>query len=529
MAFIAAPDATYGQCLTTSEINMIFAPSAQVSNWNQVNPANTDTAFSAITPAVNSATFSVLDGLVEGDGIRADANVIENENDIVAGVVQSQGAIGVVSLPTATAAGSSIKILNVNANDTFGCTAPSAQTVEQRTYPAASPLFVYVNRASLSKAGLTELLSYVISSDAGATIASEGLVVPTEAAKSVNVTALEGSGNTRPYSEASTSFQIPSDANGQVVIAGAASASDYLKGLTGALTAQVSTLTADIQLTGQTAGVRRLCNGEIDMAAVNSPLTDEQIQACDANNIKTISVELGKQAVVLVGNAESAYLTCLTTTQLTKIWDAASAKDVTNWNQVDSQFPDQAMTLFAPTEGSSYTDLLLLKSANKPLVGRGDIELKDDVLYRAAATANVVGGLTYMSWADYQKVLQNNQARIQLVSVDAGNGCVIPSDETIQDSSYPLTQNTQLLVKTQSLTNVATQSLLWFIASDSNYSQLESAGFIGVNFGSLPALRQTLQKAFLDAAADAAKPPEATAEATSEATAEATAEATPAS
>jgi hypothetical protein len=60
------------------------------------------------------------------------------------------------------------------------------------------------------------------------------------------------------------------------------------------------------------------------------------------------------------------------------------------------------------------------------------------------------------------------------------------------------------------------------LASDENYSALEQNGFVGVTFGSLPALRDTLQKAYVDAAVAAAQAAEATPEATSEATAEAT-------
>jgi phosphate transport system substrate-binding protein len=464
--------------------------------------------------------------VIDGDGIRADATTVDKDTDVIAAVAKAQGAIGVVSLPAAEAAGGSVKILQLNTSDAFGCTPPSAATVEQRTYTVTSPLFIYVNRASLSKAGLKDLLTFMISTDAAKTISDAGLTVPSDTTITANKGALEGTANTRPFSEATTSFQIPPDANGQVTIAGASSAEDYLKGVTSQLTSQIQTLTSDLKLNGQTAGIRRLCNGEIDMAAVNGPLTDEQAKNCDANNIKTMSIELGKQAVVLVGNASSTFLSCLTSDQLTKVWDATSEKTITNWNQVDSKFADQKMTLFAPSEGDSQIDLLLTKASGKPLIGRSDLEINADALYRAAATANVEGGLTYMSWEDYQNVTKNNQQRIQLVGVDAGKGCVVPSEETIGNATYPLVNDTQLLVKTTSLTKVPVQSLLWFMASDNNYPAFNQAGLIGVDFGSLPALRQTLQKAYLDAANDAVKAAEATPEATSEATAEATGEAT---
>ncbi|MCA0453133.1 MAG: substrate-binding domain-containing protein [Chloroflexi bacterium] len=526
VAFISAADAPYAQCLTINELNSVFAPSAQAANWNAVNPANGDTTLSVIAPAATTATFAVLDGVVEGDGLRSDATIVDNEADIAAAVAQTPGAIGAISLPLASAAGSSVRILQLNANDSFGCTTPSAEAVEQRTYSAETPLYVYVNRASLSKTGLTEVLTYMISPEAATVINDGGLVAPTATIAEANKVALEGTGNTRPFSEAATSFQIPLDVSGTVTIAGAASASDYIKNLSAVLTSQYAGLVPDTKLSGQSAGLRRMCNGEIDIVVVNGALNADQTAACDANNIKTLSIELGKQAVVLVSNAASDYLTCLTTEQLTIAWDAASANTITTWNQVDSSFPETAITLFAPTEGSSLTDILMESASGKPLTSRNDSDMRDDVLYRAAATANVEGALTYMSWGDYQKVLANNQERIQLVGVNAGNGCVVPSEATFADATYPLLRDTQLLVKTTSLTNPAVQSFLWFLASDSNYGQFEDVGLMGVNFGSLPALRQTLQKAFADAATAAQTVAEATPEATGEATAEASAEAT---
>ncbi|MBI1280058.1 MAG: hypothetical protein GC179_18160 [Anaerolineaceae bacterium] len=526
VAFIAAPDAAFAQCLTPTELNTIFAPSSLAANWNIVNPANGDIALSIVTPPATSATYGVLDSLIDGDGIRTDATLAATEADVISAVTQAKGAIGVVSLSAATAAGGGVKILQVKVNDTFGCTAPSAETVENRTYPVTNPLFIYVNRASLSKTGLKDLLAYMISENAAQAISAEGLVVPSANTVNSNKSALEGTGNTRPFSEATTAFQIPPDANGQVTIAGAANAEDYLKSVTTALTQQYSTLTTDMKLAGEPAGIRRLCNGEVDIAAVNGPLTDEQNKNCDANNIKTLKIELGKQTVVLVASASSSFLSCLTGDQLTKVWDATSTKTITNWNQVDPSFADQKMTLFAATESNSNTDLMLQKASGKPLIGRGDIEFNTDPLYRAAAIANVEGGLTYMNWTEYQKVLKNNQQRIQLVAVNTGSGCVLPSDETINNGTYPLMRNTELLVKTTSLTNIPVQSLLWFMATDGNFGEFEKAGLLGVNFGSLPALRQTLQKAYLDAATEAAKKAEATPEATSEATAEVTLEAT---
>ena len=521
IAFIGKLDAAYTPCLTTANLNAIFPPSAQgqVTNWQQVAPENPNVPLTVFVPQNSTSTYAVLDNLIPGDGIRADANAPADEAAIIAAVSADPGAIGVVSLKAASAANSQVKILQLNTNDAAGCTTPLTDNVESRAYTAADDFFVYVNKASLEKTGLKDALAFASSDQAAGVIDGLGFSAPSATAYAKNQSSLSGTGDTRPFSAATTSYQIPLDVAGPVEIAGATIGHGYLSNAGGAFQASYQQVTVNVKTEGQPAGIRRLCNGEIDIAVVDSDLTAEQSQNCDANNIKTLSIDLGKQAVVLVANAASTQLACLTADQLKKTWEATAAKTVTNWNQVDSTFPDQAMTLFAPNAGDSNTDLMMIKVVQTDFPARDDTELNDDPLYRAAATANVEGGLTYMSWADYQKVLANNQERIQLVGVNGGNGCVTPSAETIGDGTYPIIRSAKLLVNTKSLTKVPVQSFLWYLAEDDNYAQLENAGFIGVNFSDFPLLRETLQKAYLDAQiAEAEATPEATAETTPEAT-----------
>ncbi len=528
LTFVTPADAAYATCLTSANLTTLFAPSAQgkITNWNQIAPENADTPLTVIVPANDQTTFAAVDQFIEGDGIRADALTEGSDTDVATAVSNTPGSIGVVSLPVATAAGGSVKILQLNTNSTTGCAAPSAENVEQRLYAASDDLFIYVNRASLQKPGLQDLLSFAIGDQSAEIISSLGLTPVSATVYDTNRSALAGEGSTHPFSEATTSFSIPADVAGQVNIAGSANGFNYLNALKTSLTAVYTNLTIDIKTDGQIAGARRLCNGEIDIDIIDGPLTAEQNQNCDANNISTLPINLGNQAVVLVGNAKDSALTCLTSDQLKTALSAPTGDAITNWNQVDSSFADEAITIFAPSSGDDYSDLLMSKIAGTDFPMRADVVSNADPLYRAAATANVEGGLTFMNWEDLQKVLTNNQQNIQLVSVNAGSGCVAPSENTIKDGSYPLTRSTQLLVNNASLTKVQVQSFLWYLASDENYSVLQNQGYMGLGFGDLPALRENLQKAFVDAAVAATQAAEATPEATSEATAEATTEAT---
>lgn len=87
---------------------------------------------------------------------------------------------------------------------------------------------MYVNRAALSKAGLTELLTFASSEAGAATIAATGLSAPNASSLSKNAAALAGTGEKHPFSVTQTAYQIPGDGEGAALGAGSSVAFAYL-------------------------------------------------------------------------------------------------------------------------------------------------------------------------------------------------------------------------------------------------------------------------------------------------------------
>lgn len=521
LAFISHPaDTALSVCLTDDELNSIFAPSSEgeITNWNQVLTDGPDLALTAVVPGNNTPEFAILDNLIDGDGIREDAVTSSVSADIIAQVSSTAGAVGVVTLPQAQAAGDSVRILELDAASIQGCQAATPAAVEDGLYPAAESLYVYVNLNSLSNAAVAEFLNFAVSADAVAAIESAGFIPTTEATAQTNRDNLEAAQTGEFTAQTNSGFIIPAGIVGQVNIGGAGDGYQFLNASVTAFKALAPDLTVNLDLEGLVAGTRRLCNGEVDAIYSYRDLTAEEAGNCEANNITLLTVDTGTPAVVLVGNAASDYLGCLTTATLTSIWQAQPGDPITNWNQVGG--PDEAMTLFSPLEGNAYADMLLLASSGSSLATRVDIQLNNDPLYRAAATANVPGALTFMSWPEYQRVLANNQANIQLVAVDGGAGCVSPDATTITSGQYPLVRPGKLVINQNQFTRIEVQSLFWFMFSTDNYNSFDQSGYVGVRLPDLEAVRNRLLTAF-DAANTVSEPaPEATSEATPEATSE---------
>jgi len=530
VAFVANPAADFAQCLTRAQLNSIFAPSAegQTTNWQQIFPEAPDTPLTALLPPESTSTYAILDQVVEGDGIRGDASTVSDSAELLTAVSETPGAIGVARLSDVAATDQAVLTLDLNAADVDGCQSPTPENVDDNLYLAANSLRLYVNTNSLSKPGLGDLLNSLTSDESAQIIAEQGFVAPTATAAQKNIDTLQAAITGEPIVQAESEYTVPVGVAGTVSVGGAANGFNFIKTASDTFTAINSAITIETKVEGEPAGVRRLCNGEVDITTTYRDLTEEEAGNCAANNITLIPIQLGNQSVVLVANGSDEYLSCLTTEQITTIWRADSAETVGTWNQVNADFPDTPLMLFAPENGSTDTDLMLIQASGADLINRDDAaDSNNDPLYRAAATANVDGGLTYMSWQDYQRVLSSNQANIQLVAVDGGSGCVAPDEATIIDGSYPLTRPGQLIINKSSLAKLEVQAFAWYLLSNENFPNLEANGFIGVRFGDLDDIRANLQQAFTEAEIEMIqRAAEATPEATVEATAEATAEAT---
>ncbi|MCL4251997.1 MAG: substrate-binding domain-containing protein [Anaerolineae bacterium] len=504
---IAHPQDDFAQCLTAANLDTIFAPSAagQVTTWQAVNP-EAAVALSISVPPADSPITALFDSIVGGDGLRADATVETDEQAIIRNVAGTSGALGVVNYVTAAAAGDAVKILPI---DTGGgnCVDPNAGTIASGQYPASERIYAYANSALLDNPQAAALLGFLGTEPAANIAADQSFLAASadELARNAGIVAERLTG--RQFSAAPFNFVIPQGLVGALSFAGDSAGSDLFKTITSTFQQAYPGVTPTVNMLGRIDGTRRFCNGEVDAITMTAPLTEEQSANCAANNVVPVDFEIGHQAVVMVANAQNDYLACLTTAQVATVWGAASEGSIMTWDQVDPAFPATNLTLLAPGEGDEVTDLMLTDAAGVSTPVRDDAVTNRDPAYRAASVAVVDGGLTYMSWGQYQTVVNRGQTGIQLVSVDSGAGCVAPSDATIADGSYPLGQSLKLTVSQLALRRPEVQSFVWYLYGDSNFATIAGSGYTGIALTDLPAIREGLQAVY-DAAA-AATPPAA--------------------
>ena len=495
LALIAHPGvAELAPCLDERQLSEIFAPSATgvATTWSQLlDDAPEELNLSVLVPPELTASHSLLDAIVSGDGLRSDALVT---TDAVTEVSAIPGSIGVSLLEKAGDA----TVLSLDTVDSEGCRAPSAESVEDGLYPAASQLLLYANVARLADAGVSELLELVAGDDAATIVRSAGFTPPTEAVVRDNRERLRAAqqGDAAPL--VASDFIVPDTIAGALRIGGSGTTHSFVNSTLEAFQAQNPGLSTTSLHQGAAAGLRDLCAGALDLVFVDRLPLEEELAACSESNIDAETFSLGSSALVLLANADGAAPTCMGAAELGAVWRAESSGSILNWQDLNNEYADEALFLFAPRPGSPTMDLVLAV-AEAGLLGRADIEFDDDPLYRAAATANVPGALTFMTWLEYERVLENGQERIRLLPLDAGEGCVAPSPESIRDGSWPLSRTTWLAANSSRLTLPQLQAFLWYLASEDNLRNWQAAGYLDVRPATLNSLRATLTQAFDEA------------------------------
>lgn len=523
LAVITNPADDYVSCLTADNLTTLFAPSATIINWDDFVTADVATDaeateepmmssdVSVLLPLDTTLTYENLDGIVTGFGFRADAQLLDTAA-IIAGVSSTSGAIGVVPLSAALDAGDAVRITDV---DLVGiCTTPSITTVETGQYPAATPFYVYV--ASNSQEALAFLLDYATNTNAVSALNDAGYTAVSDESLALNAAIVRGDVSARATTAEEITYNIPQGLSGNISIVGASSGFGIARTTADRLTETQQSLALDLNFSGRTAGIEAFCSDTADIVFVEG----DSSNLCEGS-IDFVDYNFGNQAVVLIANPDDSFATCLTPTQINSIWGASTSEPITQWSSVSDAFPEQDLILVGLNSGNPLTDIMLGAVADgAPLPVRADVaETNSDPLYRATAVSIVSGALSYMSWVDYQAL--DDTAAVQLVAINTGDGCVIPSEETILDGTYPMTRNVRMVVKQASLATIPVQSYVWSVFADGNTSLINSLDFVGgYQEQETVAFRSALLADFV--AAQEAINDAAAAEATPEVTAEAT-------
>jgi phosphate transport system substrate-binding protein len=243
----------------------------------------------------------------------------------------------------------------------------------------------------------------------------------TEAPSGDSTATTTGDGGGTDYTGLSGSISI--DGSSTVEPLSALAAEDFQDATDGGVSVTVGT-------SGTGGGFEKFCNGETDISDASRPIKEEEIAACEAKGIEYVEVLVANDALSVVVNPDNDWAECLTVEQLNTIWGPDST--VSNWNEVDSSFPDQELTLFGAGTDSGTFDYFTAEINGEEGASRTDYNPSEDDNVTVTGVAGDEGAMGYFGFS----YLLENEDKVKGVEIDGGDGCVAPSAEAVQDGTY---------------------------------------------------------------------------------------------
>ena len=234
---------------------------------------------------------------------------------------------------------------------------------------------------------------------------------------------------------------------------------------------QESGVDVTVGISGTGGGFERFCRGETDVANASRTIKDEEAAACKEEGIDYLELQVANDGIVLVTNKDNTWAKCLTTEQLKTIWNEGSKVD--SWQDVDPKFPDEKLTLAGPGTDSGTFDFFTNEINGEEGVSRSDYQATEDDNVVVEAVLGDKGGLGYFGLSYYDQ----NTDKLNALEIDGGDGCVEPTQETIQNGTYkPLSRPLFVYVNREALAREEVRSFLQFMLDN----QDEIAGKIFV-------------------------------------------------
>lgn len=248
------------------------------------------------------------------------------------------------------------------------------------------------------------------------------------------------------------------------------------------------------------------CEGKIDIADASRQIDPEEADACDQAGINYVELEIALDGITVMTNPANAGVECLTLGDLYALFGPES-DGFENWSDANDlatqvggndSFPDAPLTIVAPGEESgTYDSFIDLAGIEDQALADGVPEDKTASLrsdYQSSPNDNIIiqgieGSDTALGFVGFAYADQQGD-NVKKIGIDGGDGCVVPSAETISDGSYPLSRSLYIYVNTDKLTtNAALGPFVDYYLSDEGIAAVTDADYVAIPQERLDATR----------------------------------------
>jgi phosphate transport system substrate-binding protein len=261
------------------------------------------------------------------------------------------------------------------------------------------------------------------------------------------------------------------DLAGNIKIDGSSTVAPFAQAAQEAFQGENPNVKITVGTSGTGGGFEKFCAGETDISDASRPIkADEEAPVCKKAGIDYKEVQVANDGIAVVTNPELK-VDCLTTDQLTKLWNQGSK--VKSLSEIDPKLPDAQLSLFGPGTDSGTFDFFTDVINGEEGVSREDYQPSEDDNVLVQGVAGEPGGLGYFGHSYYEQ----NQDKLNLIAVNGGNGCVKPSSDDIQNGNYkPLSRPLFMYPSAKALQRPEVKAFMDYMVA--NYKEISEAAQI---------------------------------------------------
>jgi phosphate transport system substrate-binding protein len=212
-----------------------------------------------------------------------------------------------------------------------------------------------------------------------------------------------------------------------------------------------------VGFSGTGGGFKRFCAGETEISNASRHITDSERALCEQNGVDFEEMQVAIDGLAVVTHMQNDFAQCLTVEELRRMWEPGSRVD--NWSQVRAGFPDTPLKLYGPGTNSGTFDYFTEAIMGQERAMRPDFTASEDDNVLVQGVRGDPSALGYFGYAYYAE----NVDGLRTVAIDAGNGCVEPTPETVKSGEYaPLARPLFLYVNRAALDRPEVASFVRF-------------------------------------------------------------------
>ena len=487
LSVMVSPDNDFVECLTTDQLKMIWEPGSTVTKWSDVDPSWPSSDIALYGPDTDSGTFDYFTEEIMGEAqlSRADYTASADDNVLVQGIAGGKYSLGYFGYAYYQENQDELNLVAVDSGN--GCVLPTSESIENGSYsPLSRPLFIYVSKQSMERPEVKAFVEFYL--DNAAELAQEvGYIKLGDAEYASNRAAISGQ-TAAPAAPAATAAPVAMELKGTIEIDGSSTVFPVSEAVAEEFGKLHSDVRVNVGVSGTGGGFKRFTVGEIDISDASRPIKESEAAAAEENGIEYYPLRVAMDGLSVLVSPDNDFVECLTTDQLKMIWEPDST--ITRWSDVDPSWPDKEIALYGPDTDSGTFDYFTEEIMGEAQLSRADYTASADDNVLVQGIAGGTYSLGYFGYAYYQE----NQDELKLVAVDSGNGCVLPTSESIENGSYsPLSRPLFIYVSKQSMERPEVKAFVEFYL-DNAAELAQEVGYIKLGDAEYASNREAIKQ-----------------------------------